>query len=63
MVNDFIAPSAAAAVAARDHLNVLGSKPAADERTAARFAQRALFAEALLDALRSRFAELRTVSK
>lgn len=63
MVNDFIAPAASAAAVARDRLEALGAKPAADERAAARFAQHALFAEALLDALRARFAELRTVAK
>jgi hypothetical protein len=53
-------PTAAAALAARERVEAFAPQAAADERAAARLAQAALFEEALLGALRARFAELRT---
>lgn len=55
--------TAAAALAARDHFERLAPDAARDERNAARLAKAALFEEALLGALRARFAELRTVAR
>ncbi len=60
---DFTAPTASAALAARDRLGVLAHEPARDERSAARLAKSALFQEALLGALKSRLSELRMVAK
>jgi hypothetical protein len=63
MTIDFTASTEAAALAARDRLDGLAKAPARDERGAARVAQSALFEEALLGALKSRLAELRTVAR
>jgi hypothetical protein len=63
MANDFTASTEAAALAARDRLDLLAKDPARDERSAARVATSALFQEALLGALKSRFAELRSVAR
>jgi hypothetical protein len=63
MANDFTVPTQTAALAARDRLDVLAKQPARDERSAARIAASALFQEALLGALKSRFAELRTAAR
>ena len=63
MAIDFTAPTEAAALAARDRLDVLAKAPAGDERGAARVAKSALFEEALLGALKARLAELRTVAR
>jgi len=63
MAIDFTAPTEAAALAARDRLDVLAKEPARDERSAARVAKSALFEEALLGALKARLAELRTVAR
>ena len=56
-------PAETAALAARDRLAALAPEAARDGRAAARFAQAALFEEALLGALRARFAALRTVAR
>jgi hypothetical protein len=63
MTIDFTGPTEAAALAARDRLDGLAKAPARDERGAARVAQSAIFEEALLGALKSRLAELRTVAR
>ncbi len=63
MAIDFTAPTEAAALAARDRLDLVAKLPANDERSAARVAKSALFEEALLGALKSRLAELRTVAR
>ena len=63
MAIEFTAPTEAAALAARDRLDVLAKDPARDERSAAKVAKSALFQEALLGALKSRFAELRSVAR
>jgi len=63
MAIDFTAPTEAAALAARDRLGGLAREPARDERGAARVAKAAIFEEALLGALKSRLAELRTVAR
>ncbi len=55
--------TAAAALAARDHLERLAGEPARDERGSALVAKAALFEEALLGALKARFAELRTAAR
>lgn len=60
---DSTGPTAAAALAARDRVALAAKDAAHDERSTARFAQTALFEEALLSALKSRFAELRTAAK
>jgi hypothetical protein len=56
-------PTAAASLAARETVEHLAPRAATDERGSARLAQAALFEEALLTALRARFAELRTVAR
>jgi len=56
-------PTDAASLAARDRLAALASAPGRDERGAARFATAAVFEEALLAALKARFAELRTAAR
>jgi hypothetical protein len=53
----------AAALAARDRVELAAHAAARDERGAAGLARSALFEEALLGALKARFAELRTVAK
>ena len=63
MAIDFTGPTEAAALAARDRLDLAAKAPARDERSAATVARAALFEEALLGALRAHFAELRTVAK
>jgi hypothetical protein len=63
MAIDFTASTEAAALGARDRLDVLAKEPARDERSAARVAKSALFEEALLGALKARLAELRTVAR
>jgi hypothetical protein len=63
MSNDPVVPSAGAALAARDAVARLAPSVAHDEHAAARLAQAALFGEALLGAIRARFAELRGVAK
>ena len=63
MTIDFTAPTEAAALAARDRLDLAAKAPARDERSAARVAKAALFEEALLGALKARLAELRTVAR
>jgi hypothetical protein len=63
MAIEFTAASETAALAARDRLDVLAKIPARDERGAARIATAAIFEEALLGALKSRLAELRTVAR
>ena len=60
---DPTAPTAAASLGARDRVEALAPQAAADEHASARLAQAALFEEALLGALRARFAELRTVAR
>jgi hypothetical protein len=52
-----------AALRARAHLGAIASGAAHDERGAAKVARVALFDEALLAAMRARFAELRMVAK
>jgi hypothetical protein len=56
-------PTASAALAARDRVELAAQAAARDERGAAALARSALFEEALLGALKARFAELRTVAK
>ncbi len=56
-------PTAAASLAARDRVELAAHAAARDERGAAGLARSALFEEALLGALKARFAELRTVAK
>jgi hypothetical protein len=63
MTVDPTVPTAAASLAARDRIERLAPEAAHDERGSARLAQAALFEEALLNALRARFAELRTVAR
>jgi hypothetical protein len=63
MTVDPTLPIAAASLAARDRVEVLAPGAARDERASARLAQAALFEEALLNALRARFAEFRTVAR
>ena len=63
MTVDPTVPTAGASLAARDRVEVLAPQAAAGERASARLAQAALFQEALLGALRARFAELRTVAR
>ena len=63
MAIDFTAHTEAAALAARDRLDVLAKGPARDERAAARVAKAALFEEALLGALKARLGELRTAAR
>jgi hypothetical protein len=53
----------AAALAAREKLGAIAGGAARDEHGAGRVARVALFDEALLAALRARFAELRMVAK
>jgi hypothetical protein len=60
---DLTVPTAAAALAARDRVELAAHAAARDERGAAGLARSALFEEALLGALKARFAELRTVAK
>lgn len=55
--------TARAALAARDRLERLAPTAARDERAGARIAEAGLFEEALLNALRAHFAELRTAAK
>ncbi len=52
-----------ASLAAREKLGAIAGGAARDEHGAGRVARVALFEEALLGALRARFAELRTVTK
>jgi hypothetical protein len=63
MTNDPIEPTSSAALAARDRVEQLAPGAAHDERASARLAKAALFEEALLNAIRAHFAELRTVAK
>jgi hypothetical protein len=56
-------PTATAALDARDRVERAATHAARDERAAASLAQAALFEEALLGALRARFAELRGVAR
>lgn len=56
-------PTASAALAARAGVERAAQAAARDERGAAALARSALFEEALLGALKARFAELRTVAK
>ena len=63
MTVDPTVPTAAASLAARDRIEHLAPGAARDERGSARLAQAALFEEALLNALRARFAEFRTVAR
>jgi hypothetical protein len=63
MPNDPTVPTASAALAARDRVELAARSAARDERGAAALARSALFEEALLGALKARFAELRTVAK
>jgi hypothetical protein len=56
-------PTAGAALAARDRVEQAATVAARDQRGAAALAQAALFEEALLGALRARFAELRTAAR
>ena len=62
-MTDDLMVSNTAALAARDRLERLAPGAAHDERSSARLAKAALFEEALLGALRARFAELRTAAK
>lgn len=55
--------TAGAALAARDRIASLAPGAGRDERVSAKLAQAALFEEALLGALKARFAELRLVAK
>ena len=63
MASDSVASIADSAIGAREQVAAYATGAAQDQRGAARFASAALFEEALLSALRARFAELRTVSK
>ena len=63
MIVDPTRPTADASIAARDRIEALAPRAASGEHAAARLAQAALFEEALLAALRARFAELRTVAR
>mgnify|MGYP001194579672 CR=1 FL=1 len=63
MTVDPTVPTAGASLAARDRVEALAPGAAHDERASARLAQAALFEEALLNALRARFAEFRTVAR
>ena len=56
-------PTASAALAARERVELLARDAGRDERASARLAKAALFEEALLGALKARFAELRSVAK
>ncbi|HZO93336.1 MAG TPA: hypothetical protein VFB22_06160 [Candidatus Baltobacteraceae bacterium] len=53
----------AAALRARDRVALLAPLAARDERGASGIAKAALFEEALLGALKARFAELRTATR
>ncbi len=55
--------SAGAALAARDRVEQLAYGAGRDERASAKLAKAALFEEALLSALKARFAELRLVAR
>jgi hypothetical protein len=55
--------TAGAALAARDRIEHLAYGAARDERASAKLAKAALFEEALLAALKARFAELRLVAR
>ena len=59
----FSTPTASAALAARDRIASLAPGIGRDERVSAKLAQAAIFEEALLAALKARFAELRLVAK
>jgi hypothetical protein len=63
MVRDTERATAAAALAGRERLTELARGGAAGERNMAQIADAAIFEEALLGALRARFAELREVAK
>ena len=63
MASDSVTAATEAALAARERVALYAGQTAHDQRAAARFANAALFEEALLGALRARFAELRTVAK
>jgi hypothetical protein len=60
---DTATTTASAALAARDRLSAAGSRAAADPRSMAPVARAAIFEEALLAALRARYAELKSVAK
>jgi hypothetical protein len=60
---DLANSTASAAEAARAELGRLGNGSGVDEPRMAKIAQAAIFEEALLNALHSRFNELRTVTK
>ena len=57
------ASTASAALEARDRVELLARDAGRDERASARLAKAAIFEEALLGALKARFAELRSVAK
>jgi len=63
MASDSVASIADSAIAAREQVAANATGAAQDQRAAARFASAALFEEALINAVRARFAELRAVSK
>ena len=63
MTVGFGSEAADAALVAREKLGVLAGGAGRDERGAGRVARVALFDEALLAALRARFAELKSVTK
>jgi hypothetical protein len=63
MTNDPIFPSAGAALAARERVERLAPHAARDERAVGQLAKAALFAEALLGAVRAHAVALRTVAK
>ncbi len=63
MPTDTTVPTADAALAARDRLELYAKDAARDERASAKLARAALFEEALLGALKARFAELRSVAR
>lgn len=63
MSGDSVASLENSALSARERISAYAAQAAGDQRGAARFARAALFQEALLGALRARFAELRTVAK
>jgi hypothetical protein len=63
MTNDPIFPSAGAALAARERVELLAPDAAHDERASGRLAKAALFEEALLGTIRAHAAALRMVAK
>ncbi len=63
MPTDLNPSTSAAALAARERVAFYAKDAARDERASAQLARAALFDEALLGALKARFAELRAVAK